>query len=62
LPCEDIQIFPEKSDEREFLIGPKACADPELLVWVGRIDWDFLIIGLLLLPVRLLIDGMLVGR
>jgi hypothetical protein len=41
LSCEDIQIFPEKSDERKYLFGLKACADPELLVRVAGIGWDF---------------------
>jgi hypothetical protein len=59
--CEDIQIFPEKSDEHEFLFGLKAYADPELLVQIARVDLDLLVVSLLLLPIRLLIDGLLVG-
>jgi hypothetical protein len=61
LPCEEIQIFPKKSDERGFQFGFQFCADPELLVQIARVNWDFLIISLLL-PVRRLIDGLLVGR
>jgi hypothetical protein len=48
LPCEDIQIFSEKSDEREFLFDLKICADLKLLVQVAGVDWDFLVINLLL--------------
>jgi hypothetical protein len=62
LPCEDIQIFPKKSDEHEFVFGLKACADLELPVRVTGVNWDFLVISLLLLPLRRLIDGLLVGH
>jgi hypothetical protein len=58
LPCEDIQIFSEKNDEREFLFGLKACADSELLVWVAGVNWDFFII--ILLQIHQLIGGLLV--
>jgi hypothetical protein len=60
MSCEDIQIFLEKSDECEFLFGLKACADPELLVRVARVDWDFFVISLLLLQICRLIGGLLV--
>jgi hypothetical protein len=50
----------EKSDEREFLFGLKAYADPELFVRVARVDWDFFVISLLLLQIHRLIDGLLV--
>jgi hypothetical protein len=56
--------FLEKSDEREFLFGLQCCADPELLIWVVGVEWDFLIISLLLLLLlhdRQLIGGLLVG-
>jgi hypothetical protein len=53
--------FLRESDEREFLFGPKACADPELFVWVAGVDWDFLVISLLL-SIRQLIGGLLVRR
>jgi hypothetical protein len=62
LSCEDIQIFPEKSDEREFLFDFQVCVDPKLLVQVDGVDWDFLFTSPLLLPVRWLISGLLVGR
>jgi hypothetical protein len=61
MPCEDIQIFPEKSDECEFLFGLKACADLELLVRVAGVKYNFLIISLLLFAC-LLIDGLLIER
>jgi hypothetical protein len=35
--------------------------DSELLVSVAGVDWDFLVINLLFLPVRRLIGGLLVG-
>jgi hypothetical protein len=54
LSCKDIQIFPEKSDEHKFLFGLKAYADLELLVWVARVDWDFVVISLLLQIHRLI--------
>jgi hypothetical protein len=38
LSYEDIQIFPEKSDEHDFLFGLNAYADPELLVRVAGVD------------------------
>jgi hypothetical protein len=44
----------------EFLFGLKACADLELLVRIARVDWNFLIVSLLL-TVHLLIDGLLIG-
>jgi hypothetical protein len=37
-----------------------ACADPELLVWIAEVEWDFFAISLLLLQIRRLIDGLLV--
>jgi hypothetical protein len=60
LPCKDIQIFSEKSDKREFLFSLEACANPELLVQVAGVDWDFFVISLLLLQIRRLIGGLLV--
>jgi hypothetical protein len=38
-----------------------ACADLELLVRVARVEWDFLVISLLL-PIHRLINGLLVGH
>jgi hypothetical protein len=51
----------EKSDEREFLFGLKACANLELLVRVAGVNWNFFIIRPLLLIIRLLIDGWVIG-
>jgi hypothetical protein len=47
-------IFLEKSDEHEFLFGLKACADPELLIRVAGVNWNFFIMSPLLLVIRLL--------
>jgi hypothetical protein len=52
--------FLGESDEHELLFGLKACADPELLIQVVGVDWNFLIVGLLL-TVRLMIGGLLLG-
>jgi hypothetical protein len=57
LPCEDIQIFSEKSDEREFLFGIKLRAEMKLLVGVIGVYHNFLICSSLLLVVRWLIDN-----
>jgi hypothetical protein len=59
LPCKDIKIVPEKSDESEFLFGTEAVADPELLVCVAGVHYNLLIFypqDSLQLTVRLLID------
>jgi hypothetical protein len=60
LPCKDIKIVLEKSDESEFLFGVKVVADPELLVRVAGIHYNLLVFylqGSLQLIVRLLIGG-----
>jgi hypothetical protein len=51
----------EKSDEREFLFRTKACTDPELLIRVAEVGRDLLNVSPLLLIIRRLIDGQLVG-
>jgi hypothetical protein len=56
MSCEDIQIFPEKSDEREFLFVIELCAETKLLVDVNEVHRNFLVCGLLLV-----IRGMIRG-
>jgi hypothetical protein len=53
-------IFPEKSDEREFLLGLQASADAKLLVRVVGIGWDFFVYSPLLLVIHQLIGRRLV--
>jgi hypothetical protein len=55
LPCEDIKIVLEKSDEREFLFGIEAYTNPELLVRVAGVSQDLLVVSPLLLIVHQLI-------
>jgi hypothetical protein len=43
LPCEDIDIFPEKGDKREFLFGFKLCAEMKLLISVIGVYRYFLV-------------------
>jgi hypothetical protein len=43
LPCKNIQIFSEKSDEGEFLFGLKLCVETELLISVIGVYRYFLI-------------------
>jgi hypothetical protein len=58
IPCEDIKIFLEKSDECEFLFGVKTYADAKLLVQVIEANWDFFVYNVLVLVVPLLIGGL----
>jgi hypothetical protein len=43
LPCKDIKIVPEKSDECEFLFMVEVVADLELLVWVVGVHCNLLV-------------------
>jgi hypothetical protein len=59
MSCEDIHIFLEKSDEREFLFGLKLRAETKLLISVIRVYRYFLISAPLLLVIhRLIGDGL----
>jgi hypothetical protein len=59
LPCEDIHIFPEKSDEHEFLFDLKLCAEMEILISVIGVYRYFLVSSPLLLVIYWLIsDGL----
>jgi hypothetical protein len=60
MSCEDIQIFLEKSDEREFLFGIKLRIETKLLVGVIGVYHNFLVCGPLLLVIRHLIGGGLI--
>jgi hypothetical protein len=45
LPCKDIKIVPEKSDECEFLFGIEVVANPELLVRVVGVHCNLLVLS-----------------
>jgi hypothetical protein len=60
MPREDIQIFSEKSDEREFLFGLKLCVETELLISVIGVYRYFLVSGPLLLVIHRLISNGLI--
>jgi hypothetical protein len=60
LPCENIQIFSEKSDEREFLFEVELRAEMKLLVGVVWVHLNVLACGPFLLIIRWLIGGWLV--
>jgi hypothetical protein len=60
LPCKDIKIVPEKSDECEFLFMVEVVADLELLVWVVGVHRNLLVFCFqdsLQLVLHLLING-----
>jgi hypothetical protein len=60
LSCEDIKIFPEKSDEHEFLFRIQLRTDTKLLVGVVGVHRNLLICGSLFILGRQLIGGWLV--
>jgi hypothetical protein len=57
-----MQIFLEKSDEREFLFRIRDCTDPKLLFWIVKVDWNFFVCSFLLLQILQLISGLVVRR
>jgi hypothetical protein len=49
-PCENIKIFPEKTDEREFLFGVELWVNLELLLRISGIGQNFLVVPILCCP------------
>jgi hypothetical protein len=60
MSCEGIQIFPEKSDEREFLFVLELCAEAKLLIRVIGVHSYFLVSSPFLIFIHRLIDTGLV--